>query len=344
VVELRIGSTISFSADSKRMIHEMEKGGIGSFWFYEIFMGYEAFARAGYLVALTSQARIGVGVVNSYSRHPAITAMGASFLANLSGGRATLVVGVGGDSWVGGMLGFEQPRPLKRFREFLETLQALFRGETVTLHSEAFQLNKVKLDPAPEHQIPIIVACEHEAMMRTAGELADGVYLEPSCCPTGYVRWAVQTVRDKRSQTKPFSVIANLPLEVTTDLQRARSSLKPMLAFHLSFPSEGRLYLEKAGFPASLAEKIGDASGIPELLKANRNPLESFETGAVNKAAEFVPDEFVDQCAVIGTPEACKDRLSELERAGVTDIAFSMRGNSAKNMGFVSELSRTQNS
>jgi len=73
------------------MVERLEKRGVDSFWMYEIFQGYEAFSRAGYLAAITKKAKIGAGVVNSYSRHPTITAMGAAFLANVTQGRANLV-------------------------------------------------------------------------------------------------------------------------------------------------------------------------------------------------------------------------------------------------------------
>jgi 5,10-methylenetetrahydromethanopterin reductase len=329
---LRIGATASFSKNPQQMITQLEKLGADSFWMYEIFQGYEAFARAGYLAAITNKAKIGVGVVNSYSRHPAITAMGASFLANLTRGRATLVVGVGGDSWVGGILGYDQSRPLKRFKQYVNVLRNLLKGKEVDYRSTSFTLNKVKLNPTPEYPVPIIAACEQPEMMKLAGRIADGIYLEPSCCSIGYIKWAVQTIRETRPGPRRFQVIANLPLRITEDLEEARSSIKPMLAFHLSFPGEGELYLEKAGFPTSLAEEIGNASGVRKLLREKRSPLEAFENQGISKAAEMVPDKFVDQCAVIGDLTTCKERVLELERAGLTDVVFSFQEDQAENL------------
>jgi 5,10-methylenetetrahydromethanopterin reductase len=328
---LRIGATASFSKNPHQTITQLERLGADSFWMYEIFQGYEAFARAGYLAAITTKPRIAVGVINSYSRHPAITAMGASFLANLTGGRASLVIGVGGDSWVGGTLGYDQSKPLRRFGEYIGILRNLLEGREVDHHASNFTLNKVKLNPTPDYPIPIIVACEQPEMMRLAGKLADGIYLEPSCCSIGYMRWVVQTIKETRPETRRFQVIANLPLRITEDVEKARSGIKPMLAFHLSFPGEGELYLEKAGFPPSLAKEIGEASGVRRLLREKRSPLEVFEKGIEN-AAEMVPDEFVDQCAVMGDLKTCKDRLTELESAGLTDVVFSFQDDQGENL------------
>jgi 5,10-methylenetetrahydromethanopterin reductase len=322
---LRIGATVSFSKDPGSMVRRLEQLGADSFWMYEIFQGYEAFARAGYIAGKLERAKIGVGVLNSYSRHPVITAMGASFLSNMTGGRAAIVAGVGGDSWVGGMLGYDQAGPVERFREFVTLLKRLLRGETVNHRSANFTLNGVTLNPVPERPLPIIVACEQPKMMMLAGEIADGVYLEPSCCPMGYIKWAAQTTRRSHKGSEEFGVIANLPLRITDNPEEARASIKPMIAFHLSFPGEGELYLEKAGFPPTLSKEIGETSGIRKLLREGRSPTGVFGSERIKKAAEMVPDEFIDQCSVIGNLDACKDRLSELEKAGLTDMIFSFQ-------------------
>ena len=333
--DLKIGATVSFENDPRKRISQLEELGIDSFWMYEIFQGYEAFARAGYLAAITSRAKISVGVINSYSRHPAIAAMGVSLLANMTGGRATLLIGVGGDSWVGGLLGYQQTKPLQRFNEYVTILRRLLSGDEVDYQSDNFTLNRVKLTPAPGYPVQIITACEQPAMMKLAGKLTDGVYLEPACCSIGYVKWAVQASGGPVNQPRGFRVIANLPLRITENIEEALSSIKPMLAFHLSFPGEGELYMEKAGFPPSLAEKIGDASGVRHLIREKRSPLQAFETGMIEKAAAMVPDEFADQCSVIGDLDACKDRLKELQRAGLTDVVFSFQDDQRQDLAIL---------
>lgn len=292
---------------------------------YEIFQGYEAFARAGYLAARSEKAEIGIGVLNSYSRHPAVTAMGLSFLSNMTGGRAAVVVGVGGDSWVGGMLGYDQKGSVQRFREYVSVLNRLLLGETVNLRSANFALNGVKLNPLPENPIPIIAACEQPKMMQVAGEIADGVYLEPSCCPIGYIKWAAKTATQSHKGSSEFRVIANLPIWITEDIEDARSSMKPTIAFHLSFPGEGELYLDKAGFPSSLAKEIGEVSGVRSRIRDGRALTGVFGSDGLKKAAQMVPNEFIDQCALIGDLKTCKNRLAELEKAGLTDVVFSFQ-------------------
>ncbi len=160
-------------------------------------------------------------------------------------------------------------------------------------------------------------------MKDLAGKIADGVYLEPSCCPIGYIKWAAETVKRSHPGSKNFRVIANLPLAITEDVDKARSSIKPTIAFHLSFPGEGELYLEKAGFSPSLSKEIGEASGVLSRIREGRSLSGVFGSENLKKAAELVPDKFIEQCAVIGDLHSCKRKLAELESAGLTDIVFS---------------------
>ncbi len=319
---MRIGAMATFAKPPDEMVSILEARGIDSFWMYEIFQGYEAFARAGYLAAKTSKARVSVGVINPYSRHPAIVGMGASFLSNITKGRASMIVGVGSGDWVGKMQGYDQSNPGERLTEFVKIVRQLLDGNEVSHRSDNYVLNKVKLFPTPEHKVPIMIACEQPNMMIVAGRVGDGVYLEPTACPTGYIKWAAQTARKQSSKPDGFRVIANLPLSITDDVAAARASIKPELAFHLSFPDEAELYLGKAGFSTTLSDKIGEASGVRRLIKEGRSPAEAFSGDSLKKAAELVPDEFVDQCAVFGDLDTCKDRLKELERAGLSDVVF----------------------
>jgi hypothetical protein len=58
--------------------------------------GREAFALLGYLAARTTRVRLATGIVNVYSRTPALIAMAAATLDELSDGRAVLGLGVSG--------------------------------------------------------------------------------------------------------------------------------------------------------------------------------------------------------------------------------------------------------
>lgn len=324
---LRIGATVGFLADPaivRERVEAMEQAGLDSLWLYEPLGGNEAFARAGYLAAITHRARIVVGVVSPYSRHPVVTAAGLSLLAHLSGGRVALLAGKGGAAWIGGMLGIEQERPLRTLGEFLSVLRRLLDGEEVTHAAAAFRLHAVRLDPPAPGPLPLYVTATREAGLRHAAKYADGVFL-PIAPPLGYVEWAIEVVRSALPPGKRFEIVADVPLRVTDDRHGACAQLKPVLAYYLGLPRHGRLLLEKAGLPATLSDEIGRASGVAELEASSRDPLGSFRAGGPEAAAELVPDDYVEQCAVIGSVDECRERLRALEATGLDEAVLSFQ-------------------
>src|SRR2546428_3340257 len=101
---------------------------------YEIVLVPEAWGRdatvvLGALAARTTRIGIGTGIVNVYSRSPALIAMAAATLDEISGGRAVLGLGVSGRAVVEGWHGAAMEAPLARLREVTEAVRAVIRGE-----------------------------------------------------------------------------------------------------------------------------------------------------------------------------------------------------------------------
>src|SRR5258708_40059401 len=72
-----------------------ERGGLDSLWFIEDYFQTGAFAVAGAGAAVTPRPRVGLGVVNPYTRHPAPLAPEAATLAAIAPGRVVLGRGAG---------------------------------------------------------------------------------------------------------------------------------------------------------------------------------------------------------------------------------------------------------
>jgi 5,10-methylenetetrahydromethanopterin reductase len=70
-----------------------ERAGLGSVWLIEDYFHPGAFALAGAVAAVTESVAIGLGVVNPYTRHPALVAMETASLAGLAPGRVVLGLG-----------------------------------------------------------------------------------------------------------------------------------------------------------------------------------------------------------------------------------------------------------
>ena len=109
-----------------------EDAGYSSLWVTERYFHEETFALLGHLAAATASLRLGVGVVNPYGRHPALTAMGAATLDRLSGGRFILGLGRSErDDVVEDKLGRSHAKSRRRLRETVHSVRALLAGERV---------------------------------------------------------------------------------------------------------------------------------------------------------------------------------------------------------------------
>ena len=87
--------------------------------------GRDAFVTLGALARLTKRIKLGTGIVNVYSRTPALLAMAAVTLDEISSGRAILGLGTSGQRVVEGWHGTPMTRPLRRLRETTEAVRAI---------------------------------------------------------------------------------------------------------------------------------------------------------------------------------------------------------------------------
>ena len=94
-----------------------EQAGLGSLWLIEDYFHPGAFALAGAAAAVTERATIGLGVVNPYTRHPALLAMETAALAGAAPGRVVLGLGSSNRRWIETQMGIGFKTPLADLRE-----------------------------------------------------------------------------------------------------------------------------------------------------------------------------------------------------------------------------------
>ena len=121
---------------------------------------YEAMVVSTWLAARTERLAIGSLVLCDAFRHPAVLARQAVSLDHASGGRFEL--GLGWGSWDGefSMFGVgpaTPPERVRRMRETLEVLRALWAGETVDYRGEFHQLSGAAQAPGPLSRIPVVI-------------------------------------------------------------------------------------------------------------------------------------------------------------------------------------------
>jgi 5,10-methylenetetrahydromethanopterin reductase len=297
-----------------RMAELAEDLGYGTFWIPEDYFFRGAFSLAAAVAMRTRTIRIGIGVLNPYTRHPALTAMELGALEELSEGRAVLGVGAGLRSWIEQM-GIPYARPTVAMRETVAIVRALFRGETLSHEGQAFRTAAVKLAfTPPRAEVPVHLGVIGPKNLEMAGEIAEGVILSGMSSPA-YVRFAVEHLRRGAERSgrrlEDLEVSAFLLISVDDDERRAREAVKPFLATLIGLMAphpESPLFTAPGISPHELAP-FGERFALGDL------PI------------DLVTDRIVDTFAIAGTPDHCRALLDELAAAGVqSPIAFEVPG------------------
>jgi F420-dependent oxidoreductase-like protein len=306
------------------LVLEADRLGYHSVWVAEAY-GSDAVTMLAWYGARTEQIKLGSGILQMPARTPAMTAMTAATLSELSDGRFLLGLGLSGPQVVEGWHGRPYAKPLGRTREYVEIVRAvLSRDERVTYRGEHFQLpytgpgwtglgKSLRLTIKPTHEIPIYLASIGPKNVALTAELVDG-WLPFWYSPTrarevfaphleaGFSRSGEPDKADR------FDIAPSVMAVVSDDVDQARWAVRPALALYV-----GGMGAKGKNFYFDLACRYGfeeHATRIQELyLEGNRA-----------EAMAAIPDEMVDDVALIGSKEQIRDRLEAWQESGVTTL------------------------
>ena len=278
--------------------------GYDSFWMPEAWER-EAFTILTDLAARTERIHLGTGIINVFSRSPALIAMSAATLDEISDGRFRLGLGTSGARVVEDFHGVSFSSPLTRLKETIQIIRLLLAGERVDFSGECFELRRFKLGFKPvRSDLPIYVAALTPRSLRQVGEVADGWL--PTHWPRARLEQGVAEVRAggesvgrdaSRIEIAPFVNVV-----VSDDVARARNQARLPLAYYVG--GMGDYYhtsLSRLGFSA-------EADRVQALWRAGRR----------KDAMAAITDEMVDSIAICGSLEQCRAKLDETYTLGAT--------------------------
>jgi 5,10-methylenetetrahydromethanopterin reductase len=134
-----------------------EGEGFGSIWVPEDHFHPGAYALAAAAATATRRVTIGLGVVNVYTRHPALVAMETSALAGLAPDRVVLGLGTSNRRWIEEQMAIPFPTPLSGLREGTEIVRRLLAGERITRAGRCSSVRGVELEAVPPARVPILL-------------------------------------------------------------------------------------------------------------------------------------------------------------------------------------------
>jgi len=301
VAEPRWGLTLPFAGvalrDHEPLVRQAEADGYTDLWSGEA-TGVDGFTPLALAAAWTERARLATGVVNPFTRGPAVLAQTAAALQDASGGRFCLGLGSSSNVIVERWNGVPFERPLARMRSAIEGLRPVLAGERGA--------GGFKLEQAPAPPVPIYVAALRARMLELGGELGDGTML--NFLPRSAVPTVLEHVRAGEARAG----------------KRAGASDVVCRFFCVPGPADAALGLARWMFAAYATVPVY-ANFFRWLGWAERlDPMvEAWEAGDRALALERAPDDLIREIFIFGSPEEQRARLDEFAAAGVTTLVLT---------------------
>lgn len=303
-----------------------EELGFDSVWSAEAY-GSDALTPLAFIAGHTRRIRLGTAIAQISARAPASLAMSMATLDQLAGdGRVICGLGLSGPQVVEGWYGQPWPRPYQRLADTVAILRKVWRREgPVTHDGEAIQLPlqderalgygkplKSILHCNPD--IPVFLGTGGGDTVRLTAEIADG------WIPFGFVPGSLERYRPQLEEgfrragngksLADFEIQCGVQVDETDDIKAAIERQKPMTAMYV-----GGMGHEKMNFHKDLMVR----RGYPE---AAARIQELFLAGRRDEAIAAVPDEYIDDGALIGPPARIRERLNAWMDSGATGLTL----------------------
>jgi len=217
--------------------------GFASAWISNIF-GLDALTALAVAGRQVPGIELGTAVVPTYPRHPAALAQQALTVALAVGGRLALGVGLSHRLVIEDMYGQSFERPARHMREYLSILLPLLNGEAADFDGDTMRA-KIGLSVSRPSLVPVLLAAMAPAMLRLAGERADGTVLWMTGPATvrDYIAPAITAAAAGRPAPR---VVCILPVCVTDDPDQARTRAARIFEIYGQLPSY-RAMLDREG-------------------------------------------------------------------------------------------------
>jgi F420-dependent oxidoreductase-like protein len=314
---LAFGPTVRIDLER---IRRAEALGYDSAWTAEAY-GNDAVTTAAWVLANTSRIKVGTAIMQMPARTPALAAMTAMTLDQLSGGRFVLGLGASGPQVVEGWHGVPYGNALVRTREYIAIVRRILaREKPLEFHGELYDVpatgpgttglgKPLKSILHGNPRLPIYVASISPGGLRCAAEVADGVFpmmVDPERFDRAYLPYLEQGFAKAGGgkSLADFAVVASASVIVSDDVEKARAALKPGMALYI-----GGMGARDKNFYNDLTKRLGFEEAAARIQ-------DLYLDGKKAEATAAVPDALVDAVHLVGPKARIRERLALWKEAG----------------------------
>ena len=320
---MKLGLVIGYSGAKVKLpmplILEAERLGFDSVWSAEAW-GSDAVTPIAWVLAQTTTIKAGTAIMQMAARTPAMTAMTAMTLDHLSGGRFLLGIGPSGPQVIEGWYGQPYGKPLTRTREYVDIIRQVLAREKPLVHvGEHYQIpyhgegatglgKPLKSIIHGNPEIPIYTGAVTANGVKCAAEVADGcfmVWMDPErfdlfgdSLEQGFAK------AGGAKSLANFDFAPFVRMRMGPDLDECRMRVKHELALYV-----GGMGARDKNFYNDYTKRLGYEAAAVEIQNL-------YLSGKKAEAAAAVPDQYVDDCSLVGPPEHIKAQLVRWQEAG----------------------------
>ncbi len=293
----------------------VEDAGFDAVWVAET--GQSAIVQAAVVAQATERVQVGTNIALAFPTAPAVMALDAWDLGELSGGRFTIGLGSQVKRIIEDRFGVDFRPAAQRMREYVEAMRTTwdmhtgrsgdsYEGELYQVrHAGVTGVGYAKGTELPDP--PVYVAGVGPLMVGGAAAVADGLLGHPFTSDR-YIETVVHErieagLEEAGRDRSEFSLSQGLIVAVSDDPQEAREWAKQQIAFYGTTPNY------KAVFATYGDEHLMDP--LRDQFKKDKRDIEALRA--------LVPEEAVDRYAVAGTPDEVRDRIADLDARGLAD-------------------------
>ena len=317
------GAKINIPIDT---IKHAEKLGYDSVWTSEAY-GSDAVTPATWILANTSKIKVGTAIMQMPARSPAMTAMTAMTLAQLSNNRFIVGLGASGPQVVEGWHGVPYGKPVTRLKEYVQIMKKVFAREgALTFAGKEYEIpyrgpgssglaKPLKSIIHADAPIPIYAATLTPGGVEAAAEVADGffpIWMDPDKYSVfkGPIEKGFASAGGKTLAN--FDVAPFVTVIVADDVKQAMMPIRGNMALYI-----GGMGARDKNFYNDYAKRLGFEGAAAKIQ-------DLYLSGKREEAMAAVPEELIDACHLVGPAARIKDRAQRWKEAAKKGHVGSM--------------------